>query len=476
MDELSPAGPVTGGMSTAAATGLRRGAVPTTMAQPLAVALRRVTLGGQIGYGIGQIAGQVFRDLPSLLLLFFMTTVLGIAPALAGVAIFVPKLVVGVVCDFAVGALSDRWRRRIARRWWLIAGACGAPVALIALFHVPAVSSYGQVAYVAAVFSGYMIVFASFSVPYLAIAGELTTAPEQRSVLMAWRLVFTAAGVLIQGALAPAIVQARGGGQPGYEAMSVALAVICPVALMVAFVSIGKGTYDAGSSAAAPRARLTLRQALAVLVRPRFSVLLLANLLQLAGAGMGYASMLYFLTYNMARHDAFALIGGLVLAACAGIVVSQPLWVRLGVTIGKKRAYILGSAIYALSYTVWAFAAHWGTAAAYVLSFVAAVGNAGWTMLGFSMMSDVSGEDDGHAGLYSAAWVAADKVGFALGGTLLVGLVLSGFGFDSARAVAGLPQTSLALTGVMVAFGLTPAALNALGGAILAFWGRQVDA
>jgi GPH family glycoside/pentoside/hexuronide:cation symporter len=175
----------------------------------------------------------------------------------------------------------------------------------------------------------------------------------------------------------------------------------------------------------------------------------------------------------MARTDAFQLIGGLVLAACAGIVVSQPLWLRIGVAKGKKRAYILGSVIYALSYAIWAFAAHWGTAIAYVLSFVAAVGNSGWTMLGFSMMSDVSGDDDRHAGLYSAAWVATDKVGFALGGTLLVGLVLSGFGFSSTRAVAGLPQTPLALTGVMIAFGLAPAALNALGGLVLWRWGRQ---
>ena len=28
-------------------------------------------LGAQAGYGVGQIAGQVFRDVPSLLLLFF---------------------------------------------------------------------------------------------------------------------------------------------------------------------------------------------------------------------------------------------------------------------------------------------------------------------------------------------------------------------------------------------------------------------
>ncbi len=429
-----------------------------------------LALGGQIGYGVGQIAGQVFRDVPSLLLLFFMTTVLGIAPAIAGTAIFVPKLIWGVGCDMAVGILSDRLQRRIARRWWLLVGAVGAPIAMIALFHVPEASTAVRVTYVAGVFSLYMAVFASFSVPYLAIAGELTASPRQRNVLMAWRLVFTAVGVLTAGALAPAIIQRSGGGQAGYEAMALVLAVICPVALLIAFLSIGKGEPPVSQTT---RIRMSPREAIAVLARPRYSVLLGANLLQLAGSGMGYASMLYFLTYNMARSDAFQLIGGLILAVCAGIVVAQPLWVWAAGRFGKKRAYLAGTAIYALTYLLWAFAAHWGTVAAYVMAFVAAIGNSGWAMLGFSMVSDISSEDEQHSGLYSAAWIATDKIAFALGGTLLTGLLLSGFGFDSARAVAGLPQSPLALVGVMIAFGLAPATFNLLGGLVFWRWGRQ---
>jgi GPH family glycoside/pentoside/hexuronide:cation symporter len=441
-----------------------------TLAEPVPV-IPGLGLGGQIGYGFGQIAGQVFRDVPSLLLLFFMTTVLGIAPAIAGTAIFVPKLIWGVGCDMAVGVLSDRWQRKVARRWWLLAGAIGAPIAMIALFHVPEASTTVRVAYVAGVFSLYMAVFASFSVPYLAIAGQLTASAGQRNVLMAWRLVFTAVGVLTAGALAPAVIQGSGGGQHGYETMALVLAAICPVALLIAFLSIGKGEPLAPE---APRVRLSFGEALAVLARPRFSVLLGANLLQLAGAGMGYASLLYFLNYNMGRTDAFALIGGLVLAACVGIVVAQPFWVWAAARIGKKRAYLAGTVIYATAYLVWAFAADWGAGAAYALSFLAAVGNSGWAMLGFSMVSDISSDDERHAGLYSAAWIATDKIAFALGGTLLVGLLLSGFGFDSARAVAGLPQTPLALIGVMTAFGLMPAALNLFGGLIFWRWGREV--
>ena len=50
-----------------------------------------LSLPTQIAYGAGQVAGQVFRDVPSLLLLFFMTSVLGVSPALAGSAIFCPS-------------------------------------------------------------------------------------------------------------------------------------------------------------------------------------------------------------------------------------------------------------------------------------------------------------------------------------------------------------------------------------------------
>ena len=88
------------------------------------------------------------------------------------------------------------------------------------------------------------------------------------------------------------------------------------------------------------------------------------------------------------------------------------------------------------------------------------------------MMSDIASEDEEHAGLYSAAWIATDKIAFALGGTLLVGLTLATFGFDSAKAVAGLPQSENAKMGIIVAFAVIPVTLNIIGASILGRWGR----
>ncbi|MET0246384.1 MAG: MFS transporter, partial [Sphingomonas sp.] len=245
-----------------------------------------------IAYSFGQIAGQVFRDLPSLLLLFFMTSVLGIAPAIAGAAIFVPKLVWGVGADLMVGVLSDRWKRRFARKNWLLVGAIGAPAAMLLLFHVPEASTGVRIAYVAAVFSLYMIVFASFSVPYLALAGELTTTPRQRNVLMAWRLAFTAAGVMLSGGIAPALVQQFGGGVAGYEAMAIVLVIVCPIALLIAWFGVTMATRGRPEVApGAPRVRMTAGEAVRALLAPKFSIMLGANLLQLVGQGMSYAAL-----------------------------------------------------------------------------------------------------------------------------------------------------------------------------------------
>jgi GPH family glycoside/pentoside/hexuronide:cation symporter len=143
------------------------------------------------GFTGGQIAGQVLRDIPSLLLLFYLTSVIGMEPAIAGTTIFVPKLVFGVLFDMGIGIASDRFVARFPRRRWLLIGAAIAPLALILLFQVPTASTAVQAGYVFLVISLYMLGFSAASVPYLAQYSEITDSPRERTVLMAWRHGFT---------------------------------------------------------------------------------------------------------------------------------------------------------------------------------------------------------------------------------------------------------------------------------------------
>jgi Na+/melibiose symporter-like transporter len=91
-----------------------------------------------------------------------------------------------------------------------------------------------------------------------------------------------------------------------------------------------------------------------------------------------------------------------------------------------------------------------------------AVGNSACYQSAFAMLADTIEEDrkrtgEAKGGLYSALWVINDKIGFAIGGTLIAGLVLQAFGFQQGQ---GATQTPEALTGIVVAYAVLPAVLN----------------
>lgn len=426
----------------------------------------------QIAYSVGQVAGQVYRDIPSLLLLFFLTTVIGIEPGAAGLAIFVPKLVVGVTVDFVVGTISGR----SPRKWpaWLLAGAALAPIGMAVLFRVPDAPQNLQIVFIVAVFSFYMAAFSVFSVPYLAIASRLASDPHQRTVLMAWRLAFTAIGVLLASGAAPFFVATFGGGQSAYELLGFVLAALCAGALVVAYLGI-RGTEPFSQTAdqsTVPSPGFSLSGFGKALSRPRFAVLFSANLIQLTASGMAYAAFLYFLIYNLGRSDAFEIISILIVISSAGIILSQPVWVSLSKRFGKKPIFIVATFLHAAVGLAFGFAgSEISLYAVFGLMLLMGIGNSGWTLLGFSMVTDIASEGD--PGIYSAAWVSADKIGFALGGTALIGLTLHAFGFSAANAVQGLPQSETAITGIAMAFGFIPAGLKIFAGILFWVFGRD---
>lgn len=437
----------------------------------------------QASYGLGQIAGQIFRDVPSLLLLFFLTNIQGIEPVFAGIAIFFPKLVVGVGSDIAMGSLSTRINAKFPMARWLLAGAFLAPIPMILLFNVPDIAWQMKLIYVAFIFSLYMSIYSSFSVPYLALVASLTQTPEERTKLMAWRLAFTGLGLLIASGAAPAFVAQRGGGETAYIEMAVVLSIICSVSLLIAYLGTHKAADANTLGDAAEKSadviesheleKLSAAAIISAVKDRRFSKLFAANILQLTGGGMNYAALLYFMTYNMQRADALAVIGLLTFSIVLGIILSQPGWVAIARRVGKRKAYMAATALHIGAILIWI---GWPTAPFEIIcvwAFLAGVGNSGWTMLGFSMVADLeAGEKNG---IFSSLWIAADKIGFALGGTLLIGITLSAVGFDASKAAAGLPQSDMAVNGIMFAFGLFPATLYLISLVLMAGWKHQAE-
>ena len=200
--------------------------------------LHPLTRADLVGYGIGQIGGQIYRDMPAILLLYFMTNTLGVPSLMAGTAILIPKIWV-VICDPLVGAISDqantRWGRR---RPFLLVGAVLSSLALIALFTVPQFDDPLQsAAYITVMFTVASTAFSLYSVPYLAMATEMTGDTHERSRIMAYRLIFTAVGMIIGAGSSQPLVNWLGTGRTAYLIMATLFASICLISMLVTFLA-----------------------------------------------------------------------------------------------------------------------------------------------------------------------------------------------------------------------------------------------
>ena len=398
------------------------------------------------GFSLGMVGDRIFRDAPALLLLIFMTNYLGVPPAMAGVAIFVPKLLIAFV-DPMVGMLSDRLQTRWGRRRPLMfVGALLAGASIVLFFHVPRFAApLAQALYMSFVvfvgFAGYSL----NSVPYLTMASEVAANDEERSRVMAWRVAFMAIGLSIS-AYAGAVVEALGGGVQGYAAMSWLYAGIC-VLTMVATVAVsGRMTARAADSVQLS----LLQQFRLVSANRRFLRLLLVGASQKVAEGVGYGSFAYFCIYVV--EQPLSGIGLVVMSSVAGMVITQPLWLKVLKRLPLTTVYAIGVAGWCLNLVLWLAMkgqAQWWLIPLGLESGFAAGGflMVTLTMLSNTLAADAAATGLNREGIYSGFWLAAEKLAFAFG-ALIVGVMLSLFGFVESSGGASVAQTPTAVLGI----------------------------
>ena len=420
---------------------MKSGAMPIRVQAPL--------------WASGQVAAQIFRDLPSLLLLFYMTQLLAIPPAMAGTAIFIPKLFWAVLCDGAVGVVSDRLRLRFARRHFLLIGAVLVPLAMVLLFSgTTAGTAEARALHISFMLALYMLVFALFSVPHLAIGTEIGKTPEESAVVMGWRVAFSAVGLLVGNSLAPMLIQHWGATQEAYRQVAILMALVCSAALVISW-------FGAREAPGAVRPRPAPGSALKAIIGNRpLLVLFLILMLQLIGSGMAYASLAYVFTYNLAFPEPLSTLGIFVLVTGVCAMGIQPVWVWLAKRLGKRTGLVIASLGYALSLFAPMLLSPGQEIGAYAVGAAMGLFNSGGYLNIYALLSDLVEEQssttgDSRAGLYSGLFSAGDKIGFAIGGTLLTGLVLGAYGFASGAAT----QSAEALSGIWIAYAVVPGSI-----------------
>jgi Na+/melibiose symporter-like transporter len=268
-------------------------------------------------------------------------------------------------------------------------------------------------------------------------------------------MVLLTVGILVGGALAPAIA-GKHGSRGSYALMGVVVAAI----LLGAFLTAWWGTRGAASTPALTGPRPTLRQQYDVVRGNRpFVALFWGYNLQAAGQAAMLTGAQYVATYVLDDPQKSALLFVFLVAPCAFMV---PLWRRFSLTRGKLTGYLLATTMFGGTGLSLVFCRSEPEVVIYLQMVLLGVGFAGMQLFPYAILPDLVTADagnDGRAGIFTGVWQGGETVAFAVG-PALYSLILALSGYVSHAADEKVAQPGSAITGLVVGFSVLPAVLT----------------
>lgn len=402
-----------------------------------------------MGYALGAFGTGVFATVPTVLLLYFCTENLKMAPALAATVVLLPKLW-ALVWDPAVGLWSDRAQTAIGRRRpFLLAGSIGVPLTFLALFAWPYPLGNAAFPWVALIYFLLTNAYSLFAVPFTAVPAEISEDAAERERVAAWRIGCAMIGTLIGAGLAPILVRAGGSGREGYLFMAVVVSLICCAGMFAAFFATPSATGTRAAEAS------TLRQVIPILRAERpFRRLAAAYVLQLTGVGIVSALTPYWIVQVAGRtEDGVGTALGVMLSVT---IISTPLWALVVRRFGARRGISAAALLFGAATLGFLAVPPVPVLPSLLLYALIGFPFAGLQVGPFALaahLTHAAGEARGgnRAGLFTGVWTASEKLGLALGPGV-AGLGLAVVGFQS-----GLPvQSQEALRGLSVLLAAAP--------------------
>lgn len=410
-------------------------------------------------YGWGDLFGGGALNLIGFYYLIFLTDVVNINPAWAGLVILASK---GwdAVSDPLMGIITDRTGTRLGRRRpYFIVNVFSVPLCMVLLWFPAPFSSELQRFLFA--LTGYLI-FSTAStvlmVPYLSMMPILARDYGDRISLNAIKMAFSFGAGILAAVVPMQIVAAFGEPQKGYPAMALILGLF--YALPWIFISLGLREPDSRGETSAERFGFA----------QFFAPLRLRSFRYLSGIYLGAFLVLdimsgliaYYMTHVLGRPGDLRIVLG-VLIVCQ--LLSMPAVSILAKRIGKNRMAILAALVWIGSVAFMALSpADWPAWVIYLQAAITGFGVCGSLVMPWALYPDAA--DVGElafsrdcAGSFSGLMTFFRKLASAVA-LFIIGLVLQYSGYLRPEA-AGLPvvQPASALAAIRLLLCLGPVVL-----------------
>ncbi|MBQ0079302.1 MAG: MFS transporter [Eubacterium sp.] len=411
--------------------------------------MNKLSLRDKLGYGGAAYSDSVSYSLVGTFLLFFLTTVAGIQPAIAGVI-----LAIGTIADACfnpvMGYISDNIRTKWGRRVpFLVVFGTGLFVTLTLLFTSVHGPSWFKSMYYGLFTVLFWLSFTGFYIPFTALGAEITQDYNERTKLRSFASFTNLVGSLIAMSLPTLMVDfmERLGMTEGTAWMITAgLIGLTAMLGVIATALIGR-KYDlpAGPDDP-PAAKLNLavmiREYIEVLKLGPIKYLVLTSFMFLIGYEFMLSDLLYYLTYNWSM-DSVGISATLMFRCIMGIAL-VPIFSWAAQRTDKKTTLIASQIIAAVALCVCQIIGVGTYAWLGVLIIFVAVIACGYWQLMPAMVYDLCEYDQLENGVIRQGTIVSahglvESISSGIGAALL-GLVLQFAGFNGEAAT----QTAIA--------------------------------
>ncbi len=445
-------------------------------------ASQRIGIAEKVGYGLGDMASNLYFQFFNLFLFYYYTDVFGLNPAAIGTMYLVANFW-DAVNDPVMGAIADRVQTAKGKyRPFLLWCAVPYGLAGYAIFANPDLGEAGKLAYAYTTFIFFKMVYTAINVPYSALMGVITPNANDRMALSTFRFLGAFGGGFIVSLLVRPLVKLFGGDDEvlGFQLTMAVFGVASILMFLVTYASTRERVRpqpEASEVGVLEDLKILCRN-LPWIIMIGAAVCTLANV-----AVRGAVTVHYFKYYVGNSEDAVFSLGRegspfflefdattiFMSSGMIAFIIGVAFTGIIGRAFGKRNALAALTLANAVTIIGFYFIPPEAIGTMYAVNLLANLLAGPTPALVWALYTDVADYGEWKfgrraTGLVFSAAMFAQKMGLTIGGAAS-GWLLAAFGF-----VANQEQTPEALTGIRIMFCIIPGALALLNGFILLFY------
>lgn len=389
----------------------------------------------KVGYGLGDTASNIFFFGVNSYIFFYYTEVCKIPPAAAGTLLLLPRLW-DAISDPLMGAMADRTRTRWGTyRPYLLWLAIPFGLFGFLTFANPDFGDVGKLVYAYITYIMLMTVYTAINVPYSALMGVMTPAPEERTRLATFRFVGAFSGqLLISMAFLPLVYELGGGDKgTGFPRAMAVMAVLATIMFFLTFAWTKERV-------APPKNKSDLKGDFAALKNNRpWVIMVIAAILTLTAAAVRWTVTPQYLKYyfNVGEGKVWWFLDGISLVSTTGsiaFIIGVFLTGFFSKRFGKRNSLMALTLLNGVTIMLMYFIPRDGYNTLLILNVFGNLVAGPTPALVWAIYTDVADYGEWKSGrrvtgmAFSAA-MFAQKLGISLGGWIC-GMVLGAVGFD----------------------------------------------